>query len=599
MRSKHSSPKKPAEQVVKDIRRATRRHFSAEDKIRIVLEGLRGEDSIAELCRKEIDMKKKAVVYARVSTTRQADHDLSIPDQIAHAERYCEGHDIEIVGHYIDAGASARSDKRPEFQRMAAEIKSGLVQTNLVLVHSLSRFFRNSFGFESYSQEFAKNGVQIIAMTQEMGDGPQGKLNRQIMTSFDEYNSAETAKHVSRSMNENARRGFWNGSVPPFGYRTYVAEWAGAKAKKKLEIEPNEAEIVKLIFKLYVYGDGKSGPLGIKNTVSYLANKGLKLRNGVPFRVQIIQQMLRRTDYIGVHYFNRQDSRTKTQKPRDEWIEMPVPAIVDEELFHVAQAQLDARNPRMNPPRFTNSPVLLSGIAHCGQCGAPMRLRTGKYGKYRYYTCSKQVDQGKTACTGITIPEGKLDDVVIDHLCDRFLKPKRLKEVIGALTARNSGRRSRLQADMKSLRQKKRETERQLNTLVDAIENSAIGAASVVQQRFAKRQGEFDEILRLIALKERELNLPVSEVTQKRLQMFSDAMVAQLRDATSPNGRRAYLHLLLTKIVVHKDGIQISGSKAVLAQQLQTDKPVPPSMVPTFMDGWCTEKDSNLRPSDS
>jgi transposase len=53
MRPKSSISKKPAEQVVKDIRRATRRHFSAEDKIRIVLEGLRGEDSIAELCRKE------------------------------------------------------------------------------------------------------------------------------------------------------------------------------------------------------------------------------------------------------------------------------------------------------------------------------------------------------------------------------------------------------------------------------------------------------------------------------------------------------------------------------------------------------------------
>ena len=53
MRPKSSIPKKPAEQVVKDIRRATRRHFSAEDKIRIVLEGQRGEDSIAELCRKE------------------------------------------------------------------------------------------------------------------------------------------------------------------------------------------------------------------------------------------------------------------------------------------------------------------------------------------------------------------------------------------------------------------------------------------------------------------------------------------------------------------------------------------------------------------
>jgi transposase len=53
MRTKHLNAKKPAEQVVKDIRRATRRHFSAEDKIRIVLEGLRGDDSIAELCRKE------------------------------------------------------------------------------------------------------------------------------------------------------------------------------------------------------------------------------------------------------------------------------------------------------------------------------------------------------------------------------------------------------------------------------------------------------------------------------------------------------------------------------------------------------------------
>eukprot|EP01013_Petalomonas_cantuscygni_P000694 TRINITY_DN10700_c0_g1_i2.p3 TRINITY_DN10700_c0_g1~~TRINITY_DN10700_c0_g1_i2.p3 ORF type:complete len:125 (+),score=24.05 TRINITY_DN10700_c0_g1_i2:72-446(+) len=53
MKPKHSSAKKPAERVVKDIRRATRRHFSAEDKIRIVIDGLRGDDSIAELCRRE------------------------------------------------------------------------------------------------------------------------------------------------------------------------------------------------------------------------------------------------------------------------------------------------------------------------------------------------------------------------------------------------------------------------------------------------------------------------------------------------------------------------------------------------------------------
>ena len=376
-------------------------------------------------------------------------------------------------------------------------------------------------------------------------------------------------------------------------YRTYVAEWAGAKAKKKLEIEPNEAEIVKLIFKLYVHGDGKSGPLGIKNTVSYLAERGLKQRNSKPFRLQAIQQILRRSDYIGTHYFNRRGSQTRELKAREDWIEMPVPVIVDEELFHAAQAQLDARNPKMNPPRFSNSPVLLSGIAHCGKCGAPMKLRTGKYGKYRYYTCSKQVDLGKTACAGISIPEGKLDDLVIDNLCDRVLKPSRLKGVVGALTARNSGRHARIQAEMKELRKKQRELQRQLETLVDVMEKGGLGAARTLQARFAKRQGEYDEIIRLISLKERELNLPVAEVTQKRLNAFSEAMTEQLRDASSPSFRRSYVRLFLSKVTVEEKGIQIAGLKAVLAQQLQTDKPVAPSMVPTFMDGWCPRQDSN------
>ena len=219
-------------------------------------------------------MGQRAILYARVSTTRQAEHDLSIPDQIAHAERYCAERGIEIVGEYIDPGASARDDNRPEFQRMVADVKSGAVQTNLVLVHSFSRFFRESYGFAFYGRELGKHGVQVISMTQETGEGAQGELIRQVLSSFDEYNSAETAKHVSRSMLENARRGYWNGSVPPFGYRTYVSKRVGAKAKKKLEIDPKEAEIVKLIFKLYLQGDGKTGPLGIKNIVSYLSERG-------------------------------------------------------------------------------------------------------------------------------------------------------------------------------------------------------------------------------------------------------------------------------------------------------------------------------------
>jgi len=544
-------------------------------------------------------MGQKAIVYARVSTTRQADHDLSIPDQIAHAKRYSAERGMEIVGTYIDPGASARDDNRPEFQRMVSDVKMGNVKADLLLVHSFSRFFRESYGFAFYARELMQHGVQVVSMTQETGEGAQGELMRQILSSFDEYQSAETAKHVSRSMNENARRGFWNGSVPPFGYRTYVAEWAGAKAKKKLEINAEEAEIVKLIFRLYVYGDGKTGPLGVKNTVSYLANKGLTQRNGTPFRVQIIQQILRRSDYIGVHYFNRRDSQTKNLKPRDQWIEMPVPSIVDAELFHAAQAQLDARNPKKMAPRIANSDVLLTGVARCDHCGSPMRLRTGKYGKYRYYTCSKQADLGKKACPGITIPMGKLDDIVTDALCERILRPERIDELIGGIVARNSGRRARLQHNLKDLHRKRRELRNQLENIVDAIATGGLGSSRVLQDRLGNLEEQNSELTRLIALKEREIDLPIAELTPKRKEAFTVALRAKLSDKGNPKCRRAYMRLLLEKVVVGKADIRISGPKAALAQQLQTDKPVPPSMVPTFMDGWCTEKDSNLRPSDS
>ncbi|WP_246701438.1 hypothetical protein [Rhodopseudomonas sp. BR0G17] len=85
---------------------------------------------------------------------------------------------------------------------------------------------------------------------------------------FDEYQSRENAKHVLRAMKENARQGFYNGSPMPLGYRTEETEKRGARVKKKLVIDPAEAETIRLIFRLYRQGDGQSGPLGVKQLTS-------------------------------------------------------------------------------------------------------------------------------------------------------------------------------------------------------------------------------------------------------------------------------------------------------------------------------------------
>ena len=539
-------------------------------------------------------MPQRAIIYARVSTTRQAENDLSIPDQIAHAERYCTDRGIEIVATYIDPGASARDDKRPEFQRMIADVKSKAVSADLILVHSFSRFFRDAVGSAIYTRDLGKHGVQVISMTQEIGEGAQGELMRQVLSSFDEYHSAETAKHVSRSMLENAKRGYWNGSQPPFGYRTYIAETVGAKAKKKLEIEPHEAEIVKLIFQLYVYGDGKSGPLGIKNIVSYLSTRGLTQRARRPFRLQIVQEILRRTAYVGIYYFNRRDSRTKKPRPREEWVPIDVPRIVEEELFYAAQAQLDARNPKKTPPRISNSDILLTGVAQCGHCGSSMRLRTGKYGQYRYYTCSKHADMGKTACPGMTVPMRKLDEIVIEAVSGRILDPDYVGDLVSRVVSRNSGRKDRLQKELRELHRKRREVKGIIDNLVDTLERGGLGAAKAIQERFAKRQEEYDELTRLISIKEREIDRPTGEVTRERLEEFCGGFRACLGEEENPKLRRAYLRHLLEKVVVNPGEIRISGPKGVLVRQVQEERPVPPSMVPTFVGEWRTRHDSNV-----
>ncbi len=192
----------------------------------------------------------RAALYLRVSTARQAEHDVSIPDQKRQGEAYCASRSYELVETFIEAGASATNDRRPEFQRM---IEAGTAKPpafDVVVVHSFSRFFRDHFELEFYVRKLAKNGVKLISITQEMGDDPMHVMMRQIMALFDEYQSKENAKHVLRAMNENARQGFWNGALPPIGYRIVAAEQRGSKTKKKLEIDPLHADTVRLIYRL-------------------------------------------------------------------------------------------------------------------------------------------------------------------------------------------------------------------------------------------------------------------------------------------------------------------------------------------------------------
>ena len=515
---------------------------------------------------------QRAALYLRVSTARQAEHDISIPDQRRQGEAYCLSRGYQLVDTFVEAGATATNDKRPEFQRMIEAGTTRPAPFDVVVVHSFSRFFRDHFELEFYVRKLAKNGVKLVSITQEMGDDPMHVMMRQIMALFDEYQSKENAKHVLRAMNENARQGFWNGALPPIGYCIVAAEQRGSKTKKKLEIDPLHADTVRLIYRLFLEGDGVKGPMGVKAITCHLNERRIFTRDGGRWGLAQIHAILTRTTYVGEHRFNTRSHKDREKKPEAEVAIMAVPPLIDRDVFDAVQARLKSRDPRMTPARITSGPTLLTGICFCAKCGGAMTLRTGKGsagGMYRYYTCSTKARQGKTGCEGRSIPMDKLDHLVASHLENRLLQPKRLEAILSNLLDRRQERSERRREHLAELRRRITETDQRLGRLYDAIES---GVAALDDT------GLKDRIAGLKAIRDQ------ARADAERVQVTLDssgnqAITADMIDALSDAARgslkmegggyrRDHLRAFAQRVEVADDEVRIMGSKSELLQTL-------------------------------
>ena len=256
---------------------------------------------------------KRVALYLRVSTGRQAAGEVSIPSQRDLTRRYCDTQGWVVIEEFIEPGASATDDRRPIFQRMLDRAASTERRFDVICVHSFSRFYRNGAEMELCIRKLRKHGVEVVSVTQPTGDDPSQQLMRQIIGIFDEYTSRENGKNVTRAMRESAKQGFWNGATPPLGYRVVEAERRGSKIKKRLQIDPVEAEVVHLIFRLYLEGDGKSGPLGVKDTTNWLNANGYRTRRGATFGVGPMHRILTNSCYAtGKWPYGVRNSKTGT-----------------------------------------------------------------------------------------------------------------------------------------------------------------------------------------------------------------------------------------------------------------------------------------------
>ena len=536
-------------------------------------------------------MTKRVAIYARVSTTRQAENDISIPDQLAQAHRFCDARGWYAVRDFVDPGASARDDRRPQFQAMMDAACVDPSPFDLILVHSQSRFFRETAGYVISKRRLQKHGVSLLSMTQDFGEGAAAEFAETIVAAADSYNSAETAKHVTRTMLENARQGFWNGSKPPFGYRTVAAEQRGQRLKKRLEIEPREAETVRLIFRLFRDGDGTRGPMGVKDITSWLNAHGMKHRATL-FYTSAVHAILTRESYTGTHYYNRTESRSRQARCKSEWIAVRVPEIVQESEFRTVQERLRERRPAVTAPRVSNSDVLLTGIARCESCGAAMMLRTGKSGRYRYYACASHRLKGGTACAApIAVPESELDGLVIGALADELMTPARLPQLLREAQKHRRATTNGVIQRRSSLRKRRKELEMQAARLYAALAEGTVADTALFRAKLASIESEREQCIQLLSRLDADAPPFRQTLSNGQAIALAERLKRGLLDAPKPIQRR-YVRGLVSEIRVDAERAVISGPRAAIAAAVTSG--TLSDRVPTFVRDWRARQDSNL-----
>lgn len=510
-------------------------------------------------------------LYARVSTTRQADNDLSIPDQLRQLNEWAKANGHLVAHEYIEPGASATDDKRPVFQQMIADALVKHPTFDAIIIHSLSRFFRDGIEFGVYERKLAKNKVKVISITQPTSDDAGGEMMRRIINLFDEHQSKENSKHTSRAMKENARQGFFNGSLAPFGYQAITTEISGSRGrkKKKLEINETEAGIVRIIYDLYLHGlQGRV--LGCKEIAKHLTDKGLLMR-GKPWGIQKIHKLLSDTLYMGDYHFYVIDSKTGTKRPPSEWVKTSIPAIIDAATFEQVRAKRDSRSPAKVAPRIISSPTLLTGLLKCGECGRSMTITTGKSGRYKYYKCTSRQNKGNHACSSCNLPMEKLDDLVLHRLADTVFAPERLQLMMEGLRKRRKNAKESQQDRINQLSRQLKQTEVRQQRLLDAIETGTIELDEVTQRRAQQLKSAREALMIEMAGVRRDLGIPLETIKASQIDGFGKALRHRLLSGDR-GFAKSHLNLLVDEIVVQGKTVTIRGSYAALAAVAADEK---------------------------
>ena len=337
-------------------------------------------------------VKERAVIYARVSTDEQAESGTSLDNQVEKSLEYAQANNLQVVGVFKDDITGKVLD-RPGLNEVRAMLRAG--QADSLIVYKTNRLDRSEWGINLLllMQELKQLGVGLHYSQDRRQVDLNNPMEAFMYGSFAGWQAGEDHRETVTKLHEGrvsrAKSGYVvpTGGSAPYGYQAVYDE----KEKKWFfEIYEPEARIVRLIFRWFVFGDETGQRMTIADIKTRLDAMGIETRRAkkkvkkaaaTEWNGAYLTELLHNETYAGTWHYGKNDKNHRL-KPKREWIAVEVPAILNQELWQMAQKRFEVQKRRSNNQKYQ---YLLSGRVKCG-CGYAMIGRCTR-GKYFYYAC--------------------------------------------------------------------------------------------------------------------------------------------------------------------------------------------------------------------
>ena len=533
----------------------------------------------------------RTALYARVSTERQ-ERLQTIDSQFTALRAWVAAGDHQLAEQHVfrDEGYSGARLDRPGLDGLRDAVRDGAVEHVVVL--SPDRLARRYAYQVLLLEEFRRAGCQVTFLQHPISDDPNDQLLLQIQGAIAEYERAVLSERFRRGKLQKARDGHYQCGRAPYGYR-YVPR--DDVVPGHLVIDDAEAGLVRML-----YGWLADEQMTIRQILKRLNHGPHTPRSGRhPWSPSVVHHILADPIYAGIAYANRYsfvpprkprrdrgprspEASCRQLKPREQWIAIPVPALVDPDTWDRAKAQL-ARNAALSFRNNSKHSYLLRCLLTCQACGLAMFGRTyaarGRQAERRYYQCHGKdciMTARPAACPTRNVKAVEIETAVWDHVSGLLSDPQRLVAQFEHLAATAEAGTTRDRAADQQLRARLDRLTRADRRLLDAYEADAISLAELSERRHhlaEQRRGLERQQQERDRLRQQHAQ---AEAVRTSLSAFCARVGARLDEATLAD-KQVILQLVVERIIVGEGSLEIRHVIPLSANQPGSDGPNVPN----------------------